>query len=96
MMINRGYRCRKCLTHGRKEFIEHIRVRNNRLTSSFISADEMINPNPSFSHICHMIVPYKSRLLVTVKTVFGRIKFYGRFNLGVLTILKNYLNPNLV
>ena len=47
--------CCKCLTHGRKEFIEHIRKRNNRLTS-FSSADEMINPNPSFSDICHMII----------------------------------------
>ena len=35
MMISRRYWCRKCLTHGRKEFIEHIRKRNNRLTSSF-------------------------------------------------------------
>ena len=34
-VISRRYWCCKCLTHGRKEFIGHIRKCNNRLTSSF-------------------------------------------------------------
>ena len=51
VIISRRYRCRKCLTHRGVEIIEHIRKRYNRLASSFISADELINPNPSFSDI---------------------------------------------
>ena len=74
MMISRRYWCRKCLTHGRKEFIEHIRKRNNRLTSSFISADEMINPNPSFSDIFHIIIEIS--IIVKLFTASKKCRYF--------------------
>ena len=46
----------KCLPQRREEIVEHIRNGNNSLASSFISAGELINPNPSFPDICDMII----------------------------------------
>ena len=74
MMINRRYWCCKCLTHGRKEFIEHIRKCNNRLTSSFVSADEMINPNPSLPNIFHMII--EIWMIVQLLTASNKCKYF--------------------
>ena len=43
MIICREYSCRKFLTNRREIIIEHVRRRYNRLASSFVSADKLVN-----------------------------------------------------